>query len=507
VGEEAIRSVHETPLGVPPAPGTDPAFELELAALPRNDIGNAERFMRRRGHDFLWVKDAGWYAWDGKRWNFDGGEVAVRLAAHGVAEAMHEEAVALEKAGPLVDDDETPKQFEERIEKAFKWATGAGNSARLAAMRDEAAARLARRQEELDADPFVFNVANGTLELGQKDAEGGVAVRLRGHDRRDLITRISPVAYDPEASAAPQWRAFLDYFLPDREVQTFLQRYFGYCLTGSIAEQCLVLLHGEGSNGKSTLVDLMAWLLGDYAMLVPIQSLLMNDRKGGSEASPDLARLPGARLVRSSEPKQGATFDESLLKQLTSGEPIAVRHLNKGFFDFLPAFKLILSFNRRPTVRGDDDGIWRRLFMVPFERQIQRERTDKTFLAKLKAEGPAILNWVVDGYRLWRESGLVVPDAVRAATQDYRADSDRLGNFLTAACAVTGDPSDKVTAAEFYTAYAAWCKRNAVEPMSQNAVGRRLSERRKIIKVRVGSVHYQGVRLVDRTLLGEERAS
>lgn len=486
----------------PPAPGADKDFELELAALPRNDTGNAERFIARRGRDFLWVKDAGWYAWDDRRWDFAGAEVSVRLASDQVAEAMEHEAEAVEAEGAFPG--EKPAQTEERIAKAFKWAVTSGNGTRLAAMRESAAAKLARRQDELDDRPFLFNAANCTLELGQPDADGKVDVVKRAHRRADLLTRCSPIAYDPAAAAAPVFRAFLDRFLPDKEVQTFLQSYLGYCLTGSIEEQCLVLMHGEGSNGKSTFVDLMAWILGDYSMLIPIGSLLLNDRKGGSEASPDLARLPGARLVRSSEPKQGATFDESLLKQLTSGEPIAVRHLNKGFFDFRPTFKLILSFNRRPNVRGDDDGIWRRLFMVPWKIKIKRDQADKKFIEKLKPEGAAILNWLLDGYRIWREKGLVVPEAVRAATDEYRQESDRLGNFLDATCMITGSDKDVESSHDLFTAFAAWCRENALDPMSQTAFGRRMSERPMITKIRHGTIRYQGIKLVERHLIGEK---
>jgi len=229
---------------------------------------------------------------------------------------------------------------------------------------------------------------------------------------------------------------------------------------------------------------------------------LANDRKSGSEATPDLARLPGARFVRSSEPKQGAVFDESLLKQLTGGEPITVRHLNKGFFDFSPAFKLVLSFNRKPTVRGTDDGIWRRLLMVPFDQQIPTDDVDKNFLALLKEEGPAILNWVLDGYRLWRESGLAIPDKVRDATEAYRADSDPLGNFLDGACVISGVQTDVATSAELFTAYCSWCRKNALEPINSTRFGRRMGERRGVTKIRSGTIRYAGIQLIDRSLLG-----
>lgn len=483
-----------------PEPGADRDFEERLASFARNDAGNAERLIARRGGEFIWLKDAGWFGWHEGHWSLGEGDVLVRLAALETARAMRFEANALFEAGAL--DGETPKKFKERIDRAHKWTVTSGNAGRLDAMIAWAAPRLRRAVEDLDADPFRFNVVNGTLVLG--DIAQGEDVALVSHNPADLITRQSPVAYDETAAACPLWRGFLDYFLPDRTVQSFLQRWFGYCLTGSTGEQCLVLFHGQGRNGKSTCVDLMSWLMGDYAMGLPIASLLQNDRKGGSEASPDLARLPGARMVRAAEPKQGAAFDESLLKQLTGGEPMAVRHLNKGFFDFLPTFKLVLSFNRRPTVRGDDDGIWRRLLLVPWEVQLPADEVDKHFLDKLKEEAPAILNWVLDGYRMWREFGLQVPDAVKVATEDYRADSDPIGNFIAGACEIKEGVES--TSSQLFTAYNAWCRRNALEPISQTAFGRRLSERKGVKKIRSGTIRYQGIAVVDRGLLGEQTA-
>jgi putative DNA primase/helicase len=502
-GEDAVRAVQSVELGIPPAPGTSEAFEYELAGLPCSDIGNAARFIRRRGHDFLWVKDAGWNGWNGKHWDHARGEIAVQLAAQDAAAAMVHEVAALEAAGAKPGEDE--KAFADRIKSRFGWALRSGDRGRLSAMQELAAPQLMRRQEDLDAEPFLFNVDNGTLYLGDALEDGSTQVRLHGHDRADYLTRVSPVGYDPDATERPNWTSFLDLLLPSRNVQRYLQRFVGYCLTGATNEQCLVCFHGEGRNGKSTLIDLIAWLMGSYAASVPINSLLANDRRGGSDPTPDLARLPGMRMVRSSEPRQGSVLDESLIKQLTGGEPITVRHLNQGFFEFRPQFKLILTFNRRPTIRGDDDGIWRRLHLVPFDVQIPVDKVDREFLARLKTEGPAILNWALDGYRMWREEGLAVPEEVSAATGEYRAESDRLGGFLGAACEITGRHEDIVGAAELYTAYTAWCRRNAVEPMSQNSFGRRLGERRRISKARLGTIRYLGLKLVDRTLVAEAK--
>jgi putative DNA primase/helicase len=255
-----------------------------------------------------------------------------------------------------------------------------------------------------------------------------------------------------------------------------------------------LLLYGEGSNGKSTLITTVAWLMGDFAMTIPVQALLVNDRKGGSEATPELARLPGARLVHTSEPRQGAVFDEALLKRITGGESMPARHLNKGFFDFTPAFKLVAGFNRRPIVRGDDDGTWRRFLMVPFDVKMPEGKVDKDFLAaRLKPEGSAILNWLIEGYRAWRQDGLAVPQLVRDAIDDYREESDPVGNFLTAQCFVTGERRDVLTGRELWDRYKYWCEDSGAEPVSQTKFGRRLAVKRGVRRLKSGTVSYSGI--------------
>ena len=332
----------------------------------------------------------------------------------------------------------------------------------------------------------MFNAANGTLELG---AAGGV--ETREHRREDLITQASPVAYEPEAEA-PTWRAFLERALPDRAVQAFIQRYAGYSLTGDISEQSLVLCYGRGANGKSTLLEVLSHILGDYAKATPFASLLHDDRRRGSEASPDLARLLGARLVTAAEPEVGARFSEAMLKSLTGGERIPARHLREEFFEFSPKFKLWLSFNNRPSVRGQDEGIWRRLLLVPFDVVIPRPERDRRLVAKLKAEASGILNWALDGYRLWAESGLAVPEAVRAATDEYRLDSDPVGQFLQAA--VGELKGGAVRARVLYSAYAKWCRENAVKPFSETAFGTIVPER-GIRKEKAGAIFYRDIEL------------
>lgn len=485
------------------------SLNLRCARLPKNDIGNARRLIERFGEDLLFVQDIGWHVWTGKLWNAERGEMEAQLRAHQVSQLVKDEAEALEEDGPWGGESE--KAFAERLERHHKWAIASGNSARVHALLREAVPYLAVPPEALDRDQLAFNVENGTLRLvkdvrREKDLECPdpevdrwievVTGRVRRdpHRRGDRIAKIAPVKYRPKA-ACPQFEAFLARILPDEAVRGFLQRYFGYAITGDTSEQCLVLLHGEGANGKSTLIDVITWIMGDYATSLPFASLLHDDKRRGSEATPDIARLPGARLVSASEPEIGQRFSESLLKSLTGGDVMTVRHLNKGFFEFLPTFKLVLSFNHRPNVRGQDEGIWRRLLLVPFEVKIPKDERDRFLKDKLKGEASGILNWLLEGARLWLEEGLAVPDQVRAATDAYRSESDPVGQFL--ATATWHEAGSTVQASKLYKAYTSWCHDSAVTPLSQTAFGKTLGDR-GYRKSRMGTYFYQDLRLDDR---------
>ena len=503
-GEDSIRkAVEEAEVFQFPAQdgGDDDDLDLRLALYPKHDLGNGRRLMARFGADLLYVKDVGWHVWAESHWDRDDGERQAHLRAQDTVDAIKDEAEALQAHGPFGDppeDEDEAKAFQKEWEKLvdgrFAWAVASGGSARISAMLREAAPNVSAKLEDLDADPFMLNVVNGTLALRQADSgKGGGDLALMPHQREHLITKISPAAYDPEAEAAA-FRRFLDQILPDREIQGFLQRWFGYCLTGDTSEQCLVLCHGVGANGKSTLVDTVKWILGDYAMTLPFASLLHDDRRRGSEPTPDLARLPGARLVSAAEPEIGQRFSESLIKTLTGGEPITARHLQQDFFEFAPSFKLVLSFNTKPSVRGQDEGIWRRLLMVPFDVIVPKERRDRDLAQKLRGESSGILNWMLDGLRLWFEGGLQIPEAVRAATAAYKSESDPLGQFLE--MATQRKPGAHVQAKQLYTAYTHWCKENAVEPLSMTAVGRKLGDR-GFEKDRIGVVYYKDLELLE----------
>lgn len=471
----------------------DPAaFALELSTLDCNDQGNARRFIARCQDTFRYVSETGWAMYDGKRWDVDGGEDAARRAMHGVIEQILEEVeVCYAEANRSPDLDER-SSLKARAEGLFKWKISSGNKTRYEGALEVARPYLTVKPRDFDADAYALNLENGTMRVrfagpGRIAWDSDDVLELTPHDRDDLCSRIVPVAYDPKATC-PQFDAFLARVQPDAAVRGFLQRFLGYGLTGLTVEQVLLLNIGEGANGKSTLFDLIGQIVGGYGGSINFSSLVRDDNKRGGDPSPDLARLPGVRVLRTSEPDEGVRLAEAMIKQVTGGEEISVRHLNKGFFEFYPVFKLIISGNHRPNIRGQDGGIWRRVLLILWDVIIPPEERDRDLGRKLLDERAGVLNWLLDGLRLYLEIGLAVPDEVRAATDSYREDSDPLGQFI-AQCVVR-EAGGEVGARAFYDAYARWCRANAVTPLKETTVGRRLPERGYVRrKTRDGNVY------------------
>jgi putative DNA primase/helicase len=466
--------------------------DRRLANRRRNDIGNGERFRARYGNEFFYVPEIGWFAWVKTHWSPRDGETLSALAAQKVATKIFDEAKAIEedpKGVDLASGEMILGLDNAAAAKALHvWAIKSGSTAALASMREASRPHLTRHVDELDVDPLLFNVQNGTIELGELEADGTVPVRLRRHARRDLITRIAPVGYDPEARS-PLFDQFIAQILPDPDVRLWVQKLFGYCLTGLAVEHMLAAFWGDGRNGKSTLSRLFRWLFGDYAATIEFNSLLAEGPRRGGDATPDLAKLSGRRAVFAGEPREGVRLDDGKVKQITSGDPMSVRHLNREFFDLFPTFKLILSFNNKPIVKDDSNGMWSRVRLAPFTVEIPDELQDKTLLDKLRAEGPGVLNWALDGYRLWREEGLDPPQAMIAATREYRAENDELGQFVDRA--TRPDPTGQLSSAELYGCYLGWCRAMEKRPQSLTKLGTYLTKKRGSLTNREGGITFR----------------
>jgi putative DNA primase/helicase len=341
------------------------------------------------------------------------------------------------------------------------------------------------RPSQLDSDPFAINVANGTLVVRRNwsDAPAEAAswhvvndyMRFKPHDPADLITKRMPVEFD-DAADCPLYDEFLEFVQPNADNRRHLHQCGGMCLTGDISEQVMWFNWGKGKNGKSTLLNAWAHVIGDYGRSVAIETFLSaNMARSGAQASPDLARLEGVRFVRTSEPERGAKLAEALIKLATGGEPMTVRHLSKDIFELHPRFKLVMSGNYRPEIRGTDEGIWRRIKLIPWTVSIPPEKRDRDFGDKLKAEASGILNRLLAGLVDWLKHGLNAPAEIEQATADYRKDSDPLGRFLDA-CVATKE-GERVQSSALHQLFCAWCRANGEKEWTATGLGRALAER------------------------------
>jgi putative DNA primase/helicase len=413
------------------------------------DLGNARRLVHRHGRNlrycWLWRK---WLVWDGKRWVKDDTGEVYRLAKETVSSIYQEAAAA--------PNDEARKEL-------GKHATRSEAGARIKEMVDLARSDVPVMPDELDASPGLLNTESGTIDLRTGE--------LREHRREDLMTKIAPTKYRPDA-AAPTWEAFLERVLPGEDLRAFVQRAVGYSATGDTSEQCIFINHGGGANGKSTFQEAIAAALGDYAMRAPTEMLLAKRSDGVPN---DVARLKGARFVSASETEEGRRLAESRIKDLTGQDTITARFMKAEWFDFAPTHKLWLSTNHKPEIRGTDAAIWRRIRLVPWAVTIPPAEQDKKLPIALRHELAGILAWVVRGCLQWRREGLQAPDEVRKATGEYRAEMDVLAGFLVECCEL--DTGHWEYAKDLYECYKRWCDENGERPEPQRKFGGRLGER------------------------------
>lgn len=393
------------------------------------DLGNAEFFADLTGpfvrYCAPWKK---WLIWDGIRFKLDdSGEIVAK--AKMAVRALYEIAAS-------VEDKKKRNELINHAKKSESWA-------KITAMLALAQSELPVLPEQLDANPWFLNVKNGTIDLKTGN--------LLPHLPENLMTKLAPVEYDPHAKC-PLWLDFLSQIMDgNSELINFLQKAVGYSLTGLANEQILIILYGRGANGKTTFLETLAALLGDYARQMPIQALISRR----IDAIPnDLATLKGARFVTASEPDGEGRLSESTVKALTGGDRISARFMRGEWFDFKPSHTLWLACNHKPSINGTDYGIWRRIRLVPFTVTIPPEHQDKNLPEKLKGELPGILNWAIEGCLKWQQDGLNIPVEIEAATQDYRNECDPVGVFIEECCRLNS--LLKIRSSELYEAYKAW---------------------------------------------------
>ena len=412
----------------------------------RTDLGNAGRLVTAHGKDLRFCHTTNkWLVWDGTRWQFD---------TNGEVERRAKQTVLSIYAEVASEGDEDKRKA------LAKWAAGSESRGRINAMIELAKSEsgIPVAPEDLDSDPWLLNCANGTIDLrtGQ----------LQAHRREDLCTKLAAVRFEPTATC-PLFEGFLDRIMGcDFELAGFVQRSIGYALTGSVKEQAIFIWYGSGANGKTTLIEAIRELLGDYAKTAD-SALLLSKKSDG--ISNNIARLAGARFVSTSETEAGRRLDETQVKQLTGGDTITARFLYAEFFEFAALFKLFLATNHRPKIRGTDKGIWRRIRLVPFNVTIPDEQQDKELKDKLRDELPGILAWAVRGSLAWQNQGLGIPPEVREATESYRCDMDVVGRFISERCIPKA--GIKTPVSKLYGEYVTWCEENGEEPLKKGDFG------------------------------------
>ena len=464
----AFRALFEAK-AVPP-PGS--SVTCPSGSFPLTDSGNADRLEAQYGESMRYCIERGkWHIWDGTCWIPDDSGLVYDIALTRIRE---------------IPMREVPPGTASAVASAINgWAKTSESKTKLDAAIGLSQKRqgLVIRSKALDADDWKLNVGNGTIDLRSGE--------LLPHSPSRYCSKIIDTAYDP-AGKAPLWERFLDEVMGgDQEMVAFLQRAVGYSLTGSTREQCLFILWGTGANGKSTFLTILRKLFAVYAAQMAPST--MQVRKDNNARS-DIARLDGVRLVLSSETGDGGRLDEALVKQMTGGDPLVARYLYQNDFEFIPKFKIFLATNRKPEIQGAEEGIWRRIRLVPFDVTIPEGKRDPDLLEKLQGEFPGILAWAVQGCVAFLSDGLRPPTRVTEATQEYRTESDVLSGFLDARCVLGAN--EQVTVKQLYEAYAEYCTAYSEQPLARGTLTLNLKNR-GIKSVRSSSARsYVGIGLL-----------
>lgn len=422
--------------------------EVHLYSL--DDTGNAERMFVNYGNRlrYSYVEKA-WYYWDERRWCRDITGTIDRVADDSL-DVMQSELEIYKQ----IDQRDPSQSGQSSMEKAFQRHIKTSRSSKAkTAMKKELQHKVPIVLNQFDRDKYALNTPSGIIDL----KEGCILP----HDIEKYITKLTGTGISD--NDCPQWRSFLDtIFCGDREMIRYIQKAIGYSLSGSTSEQCVFFLYGTGRNGKSTFLDTIRAMMGDYAANAQPETIMVSQKNTGSARS-DIARLKGARFVTTVEPNEGMRLDEGLIKQLTGGDPVTARFQYSQEFEFTPEFKIWMATNHKPIIRGTDTGIWRRIHLIPFTAAIPENKVDRNLPYKLRKELPAVLKWAVDGYALYKSEGLRMPAAVKNAVEDYRREMDVISAFLNACCTV-GSGSEQSSA--LYAVYCRWASDNNEYKMS-----------------------------------------
>jgi putative DNA primase/helicase len=420
-----------------------------MVEIPRTQLDWGLRFADR----ISWLRHVhgiGWHVWDERRWRPDDDGETARVYADMIKETWP----ALAR---ITDADERKKAV--TALSAAERKSFAEGALWFAAARPGMALAASR----LDANPMLLNCANGTLDLQ--------TMTLGPHNPDHNITKICRGRWIPHLGDT-RWAKFITEILPDSAIRGFVQRLMGSALPGRVRDHVLPILTGTGSNGKSTFTEAVSAALGDYAMQAD-PTLLMASHHDSHPTGQ--AALQGRRLAVCMETAQGRHLDAPTAKQLTGGDTITARYMRQDFFSFTPSHTILMITNHKPVVDGSDDALWRRIVVVPFEQVFSGDQVQPDLKEQLGSEPDAILSWMIEGWISYTEHGLLIPDAVRIATEAYKADSDAVGRYITERFYPT--QFGTVASADLFADWQKWSAVNGEEPITQKAFTTELTRR------------------------------
>lgn len=452
--------------------------KLKPKAFSYDDTGNSGRFLRG-------FKDKVLYSYTNKMWYYYSGKVWITDDIGKVYEMADFIANSISRE-PIYVSDPTDEELVKKAEKALNQHKKYTRSFRgKENMLKDAQHHVAVGTNEFDKDKYLFNTVSGYIDLNNG--------HLMPHEPAKKMSRMSSADYNPEAEC-PNWIKFLDeIFEGNQELIDYLQRAIGYSMSADISEQMMFFLVGNGQNGKSVLLNVLNDVMGSYAMNIQPQTIAV--KKGSQTANSDIARLKGARFVTTTEPNKGMQLDEGSVKQLTGDDKVTARFLYGKEFEFEPEFKIWMATNHKPIISGTDDGIWRRIAIIPFDYKIPKDKIDKKLTGKLKGELAGVLNWCVEGYQQWRENGLMEPQLVADQRNEYRSEMDIIYQFVSEKCVV--NPLAEVRANDIWQSFREWVKEgNQYDGMSKTKFGMELSKQYKKVKKK-DATYYQGITLND----------
>ncbi|MEH2565032.1 DNA primase family protein [Bradyrhizobium sp. AZCC 2289] len=429
---------------------------INVAGDFRTDWGNARRLKARHGADIHYVDEWNtWIVWNDTtgRWEIDRNGAVMRLAEETVF-AIFNEALTLNSQA--------------NRNELLRHAMRSQSEARLTAMINLARAEegVTVSAEVLDADPWLLGVQNGVIDLRQGT--------FRPALREDLITKCAGASFDPNA-VCPNWAQFLQTVTGnDADLQSYLQRVTGYVLTGSVREEVIFIPYGTGRNGKSTYRETVHSLMGSYALAADANLLVERKVQGG--ATEEIARLKGKRFVAVNETAENDQLNEARVKFIISQDMITARNLYGHFFDFSPTHKAFVTTNHKPIIRGADEGIWRRVHLIPFLIAIAASAVERDFRERrLVPELSGILNWALAGLAAYLKEGLNPPKSVLASTQEYRSDMDVVGQWMQERC--EPDAHATIATGAAYNDYSFWANEEVGWALSKLKFRRHLGDR------------------------------